>query len=239
MTRTIFIFLLMTFSISAQAEVIEFPEEELATESVLPVFENPKGVKNRLVKTAGRFEFGVGGGLMLNEPFFEQLNFGFNGTYHFDEEHAFNLAGVFLQDKLSSYGQALQAGEGLDGGTFDPSLAPHPTNMILASYQFTAYYGKISLTKQSVMNLSLYGIAGLGTVGMTEGSAFALNFGLGQKLYFSPDFALRFDLRFLTYSAPDPTSIELEAGTGARPASDFEEELYFNTLMTVGAVFLL
>ena len=47
---------------TARAETIEFPEEELSTESVLPVFDKKVVVRQRAVKTAGRFEIGVGGG---------------------------------------------------------------------------------------------------------------------------------------------------------------------------------
>ncbi len=51
------------------AEEVEFPEEELARESVLPVFESRRDVLNRWVNTAERFEVGLGAGLMIDEPF--------------------------------------------------------------------------------------------------------------------------------------------------------------------------
>ncbi len=221
-------------------ETIEFPEEELATETVLPVFDRVEAVKNRNVQLAKRFELGGGIGLTMNEPYYNQLNFGLNGTYHFTETHALNLIGQFYLDGLSNYGTDLKAGKGLSSGdTFDPSLAPHPTYMLLANYQFTAYYGKISLTRQTVMNLTLFGLAGLGYVGMKGVGSPALNVGFGQNFYFSNRLALRLDLRMDIFQAPDPTTQKLNAGTQAPSPTSFGKMLYFNSMLTAGLVLVL
>lgn len=228
--------LLLLSLVTAKAETIEFPDEELATESVLPIFDNARSVLSRNVKTEGRFEFGAGGGLALNEPFYNPMNFNVQGSYHFDETHGVNFFGIFFMDGMSSYGNQLR-----DEQDFDPSRAPAPKYGVLGSYQFDAFYGKISLTKKSVMNLSLFGIVGAGMIGLDEGSAVALNVGFGQKFYFGNRVALRLDFRVLAFEGPDPTSNTTNMGPSdpLPSASDFDDELFFNTYLTADLVFLL
>lgn len=219
------------------AETIEFPEEELATESVLPVFDNAKGVLNRTVKTANRIEFGGGAGLSLNEPFYNPVNFHLQGSYHFTELHGVNLFAMFLMEGLSSYGDQLKTTAATQ---FDASKAPAPQNIFIASYQVNAFYGKISLTKKSVMNLTTLGTLGAGLLGLDSGTQLpAINFGFGQKFYFSKNFALRFDFRVIAYQGPDPTSQPLLPGSPAPSEGSFDDELFFNTYLSAGAVFLL
>lgn len=222
------------------AETIEFPEEELATESVLPVFDNAKGVLNRAVVTEGRFEMGGGAGLALNEPFYNPMNFHLQASYHFTELHGLNLMYMFLMSGLSDYGEQLKTNPNLNP-KFDASEAPQPSSILMASYQLTAFYGKISLTKKSVMNLSLFGIAGAGMIGLNSGTQVpALNVGFGQKFYFSPRFALRLDFRLIGYSGPDPTSKTLDPTDNVKPAeSEFKDEIFFNTYLSGGLVFIL
>ena len=102
------VILALGISSVARAEVIQFPDEELAPESVLPVFDQPTSVKNRNVPTAGRFELGAFGGYDLTEPFFNPLTFGGTASYHFTEEHALNVVGNFYLGGASSYSKQLR-----------------------------------------------------------------------------------------------------------------------------------
>jgi hypothetical protein len=57
LNATILAFIICAASPYAPAETIEFPEEELATESVLPVFDKTVVVRNRTITRAGRVDF--------------------------------------------------------------------------------------------------------------------------------------------------------------------------------------
>jgi outer membrane beta-barrel protein len=231
-------------SLSAWAETIEFPEEELATESVLPVFDKKVVVRERAIKTAGHFEVGGGMGLNLVEPLYSQNVFSLTASYHLTELHGINVYALFLSDELSGAGADLKAGKGLTGGNkFDASRAPTIDNMFFANYQFTAYYGKISITKQNTMNLSLYGTAGLGMVNWTDSSDVGLDFGIGQKLYFTENLGLRFDLMMAVYQGPDPTASKgvnhALPPTDPKQSSDyFDTTIYFRPFLTGAFVFL-
>lgn len=226
-------------SIGIAAEEIALPEDELARESVLPVFDKTMVVRNRAVTTEGRFEFGVQAGMNLLEPFYETLVYGIGGSYHFSETHGVNVVATLLSSTLSSNAKDLQAGKGLQGGnTFDVSLAPNVENTLFANYQITAYYGKISVAKTQAMNLSLYGLAGVGLVNWSDKVTPGLNVGFGQKLYFNPRWALRADLTMAIYRGPDPTSRPLDAGDPPLDSGAFDQTLYFRTFLTAGLVHL-
>ena len=145
------IFLILSaLSSVMSAEVIEFSDNELAKESVLPVFETLSVVKNRNVVTAKKIEIGGAIGFNLTEALYNNTNYAIQGSYHFDETHTVNVFALFIPAGLSSMGSDLQAGKGLTGGsTFDASLAPYPESMYFVNYEYTAYYGKISLTRHS------------------------------------------------------------------------------------------
>jgi outer membrane beta-barrel protein len=195
-------FSLLTFliSFSAMAVTIEFPEEELARESVLPVFDNTVAVKSRLVPTEGRFEFGLALGLALNEPFFNTTRFGGHLAYHFTETHGVLLNGQFYMDGLGDNGQSLANTNFNNAGTFiRMNFAPQPQYHFFANYQITPYYGKISVFKDFVMNLSLYGMLGLGMVDVGGETTPAFNIGIGQKFYFSKRWGIRADLGLMAY----------------------------------------
>ncbi len=221
-------------------QTIEFSEGELASESVHPVFDNPVSVRNRSVVTTGRMELGLGANYLLMEPFFAPTGFGATGTYHFNEDHALNVMGSMFTATLNDNGKALNPIPGTNPAiNMNLQKAPAPKYMLLANHQFTGFYGKISLSKEFVMNLHLYGLWGLGVYGIGDGLFPAASFGLGQKFYFNQRFALRFDLRFLVYQGPDVVSKRIQDADSDRPASSFDQRLFFSSVISVGAVFLL
>ncbi len=236
MTKPLILFLALFASVPSFADDIEFPEEELARETTLPVFDKRRAVLNRSVVTEGRMEFGLGGGLEINEPYYNDTMFGLQGTYNYNDTSAINVQGLMWMDGLSSYGEQLKAGG--KHQPFDASKVPHPEWGLFANYQFTAYYGKISTTKQGVMNLNLFGLAGLGYISMGELSTVGLNLGFGQNFFFGQNFGLRFDMRWLIFQGPNATSQRLLA-TDNPSASSFEDRIYYNTQIGLSAVFIL
>ena len=261
----VFVFLL-SVSLEGLAVTIEFPKDELARESVLPIFENTLAVKSRLVPTMGHMEFGFASGFAMNEPFFKTLRYGGHLVYHITETHGFLLEGQLYQKGLNSNGQTL-ANRNFrnEGGNkagicvstdcyFRLEYAPQPEYHFIANYQVTAYYGKISILKNFVMNLSLYGLLGLGTVGLGGENAPALNLGLGQKFYFSKNWGLRADLGFMIYQGVnyfagrdgeetpifervyDGKSEFIEA---PKKPSEFESTMSYNIRISLSLIFLI
>lgn len=248
-TQIISAFALVVFFAAsvATAEVkITFPDEELATESALPVFEDKVAVRNRKVNHKGKFEINLMGGLVASEPLYDPLSYGLSLAYHFDNTRAIHFVGAVFQEGLSGSGQSLRDGNviGDNGSTsgqiFDPSKAPFKEFMVAAHYQYTAYYGKISLTRDKIMNLSLSGLIGGGVYGLTGLIAPAVNLGLSQRLYFTSNIALRMDILFSLYNGVDITSAGQLLPTAPAPdVDDFDRTMQFDTNVYMGLSILL
>jgi|FLYM01.1.fsa_nt_gi outer membrane beta-barrel protein len=225
------VFALIISNPSSAAEKIELPEEELARESVLPVFEKTTAVLNRNVETKERFQLGVGAGLEVNEPFFNDLIYGLSGAYHFNDIHGVNVQFQMWGQGLSKYGEQIKSEQGLD-----PARAPQPQWALIGNYEFVAYYGKISLSKQTVMNLNLFFNAGAMYVNIDDRSTVGLNLGLGQTFFLTKKVGLRVDLKTLMFKAPNPASRPSNPPPGP---SDFSEDMQVNNQITTSLVFLL
>jgi outer membrane beta-barrel protein len=241
-------FLVSSVASTALAEVkIQFPEEELATESVLPVFEDRVAVRNRKVEHKGKFEINLMGGLVTSEPIYDPLNFGLSLSYHFNNTQGIHIMGTVFSDGLSGSGESLRNGNVVgDGGgsaniTFDASQAPNKEFMLAAHYQYTAYYGKISLARDSIMNLSLSGLLGGGFYMMDGLTAPTVNFGVSQRYYFNSRVALRFDILFSIFNGPDITSagpLRTNAPTKPDPG-EFEKSMQFDSNIFLGLSLLI
>jgi outer membrane beta-barrel protein len=221
----------------AFAEDIEVPEDELARETTLPVFNKRRIVLNRNVITEKRVEIGAGAGVEMNEPFYNTLMYGAQGTYNFNDTSAMNVQGLFWASGSSSYGDQLKQTTPKHQ-YFDASKAPHPTWALMLNYEYVAYYGKISVTKQTVMNLNTFGIAGLGYLSLSPLSTVAADLGIGQNFFFTSNFGIRWDLRWLIFQGPDPTSQQL-GPTNNPSAGSFSNRLYYNSQLALSAVFIL
>jgi outer membrane beta-barrel protein len=241
MKKTIWIVIALLVSFQAFAEEIEVPEEELARESTLPVFDQRHAVLNRNIISEKHAEIGLGWGMELNEPFYNGNMLNGDITYHLTDTHALNIQGLYWLPGLSTYGNQLKQPPPANASfkAFDASEAPHPSWAVIGNYEYVAYYGKISLTKQAVMNLNLFGILGAGYINMGNVNSLAFNVGLGQNFFFSKHVGLRWSLRWLIFQGPDATSLQLTPGVAAPAASQFGNRMYYNAQLGLELVFIL
>lgn len=227
-------------STPAHAETIQFPTDELATESVLPVFDQPTSVKNRVVSLSKRIELGLLMGYALTEPFYNPFQIGGTLSYHINEDHGINIFGSTFLQGLSNEASQLNPIPGsnppINGNL---QYGPAPKYLGIISWQYSAFYGKLSFTKDYVMNLHLFGLLGVGMYGIGDSSNPVLAVGLGQKFHFTPSLSFRFDLRLLAYSGPDPASIPLDRKTSVQSASAFQQKFFTEGLLNFGVSYTL
>lgn len=237
------VLLTMILGYQAHSATIEFPEEELAKESVLPVFESGTvAVKSRRVDTKKKFEVGPMAGFIFNEPFFSPMTYGVHAGYHFNEFHSLHVNALMRDESLSD--DAKQVDKDLAAGgnpIINFNAVPVPKYMLNVDYQLTPYYGKISLTKDYVMNLALYVYGGLGAIDVGGAMTWIADIGVGQNLFITPTIGLRLDLKFLMYQGPNVTSIPAitQGATSTVDVDRFEEQTNFNPSVMLGVVFLL
>ena len=243
--KTIIIFIIINLvSILLWAQV-EVPEDELAQETVYPVFDNAVSVKNRNIKDFKTFDVGIFGGLALTEPISNTTKAGLSLNYHFSEIHSLGILFAKNSSGLSADAQGLKNDFGLDFGR-----APYPEYSLMADYNYKLYYGKLSVTKSAVMNTSLYISSALGIIKYVHKSYPALSIGVGERFYFTDHLSLKIDLRFYAHQAPIPfKSRALRDGSKPNdnalnapdpiPSYDsFSERLTYTTNLEVGLNYL-
>lgn len=227
------------------ANQVRFPDEELARESVLPVFDEAPVVMDRRVKTAGRFEVGPRFSISLLEVFNSEYGAGVDLTYNITETHGLNFVYNSFFGGKTRYAQAMERDMTLPGGAGKVDLTNAPATEYLATlnYQYTSHYGKISLTKFWVMNLALYGSVGAGVISVGEEATPTAQLGIGQKFYFNNNFAFRFGLQSLIYSGPNIVSsgavlTKIKNASQPLKASEFEKEMKFPIQLVSGLVMI-
>ncbi len=236
--------LVAVISISAIADV-DVPLDELAQESVYPVFDNSVSLKNRNIKDAQAFDIGIFGGLALTEPISNTTKAGVVFNYHLNENHSLGILFAKNSTGLSADAQGLKKDFGLDF-----ARAPYMEYSLMADYNFKLYYGKLSLAKNAVMNTSLYLSSSLGVVKYIHKSYPALAVGVGERFYFTNHFSLKVDLRFYAHQAPIPFKARAlrdgskptdNPGGAADPVpsyDSFSERLTYTTNLEIGLNYL-
>lgn len=219
------------------SEVVELPPEELAQESVLPIFDKAVSVKNRSVVTDGKFDVDLFYGYAMTEPIANVSKFGLGVYYNWSESHAVGLYFASNMTGLSDYAKQI---EQTPATALDLSKAPMPKSTFMVDYNLKAFYGKMSITKSLVFNTILFGSGSLGAVQYEHKTYPAVALGLGQKFYFNKDWALRFDLRLFANQGPVPFlgGTKMHQGTPRPSPDEFTERVLYTTNLDIGLSYL-
>ena len=213
---------------------LELPQEELAKETVLPVFDRVEMVRMRKVKTSGKWEFSGNYSWMMSEPIFDTARLGFSAYKHTSEEKAWGAQFYYYSTGLSDYAKQLNKQY-----TLNYNRAPKPEYGFFADYNAKLFYGKMSISKNSTMNTHLLGLFSLGMTKYENQMYPGMTAGVGYKFYFSPNISLRTDLRLFIHQAPIP--FKRGAIKESDPVPDkgsFKERIHYTNLLDVGLSWL-
>lgn len=234
---TVILILAQSFEARA-AETMEIQADELAQESVLPKFDRPDSVRHRNVVTEKKIEFGAYYGWNILEPIENQSKVGVNLGYHLSEQSALVLNYAQWMSGLNNqYTDGLAASP----NNLDFDRAPKLKYSLYGHYEWKIFYGKISFTKQGVVNLSTYPIFGIGTTAYEHKNYFGADVGIGQKFYFGKMVALRADFKLQYSQKPSPFLKGSMRTDQTKPSnlSDFPDKWDLGTMLEIGVSFLL
>lgn len=223
------------FTSESGAAEMNVPQDELAHESVYPVFDNPVAVRNRNIQDHDTFDLGIFGGAAITEPISNTTSLGLAANYHFSEVHSLGLVYYKNSTGLSKDAQGLKNDFGLDF-----SRAPYPEYSLIADYNYKMFYGKLSVTKNGVMNTSIYVSGAAGIIKYVNKAYPTIAGGIGERFYFNNHLSLKLDLRLFVNNAPSPfKSGALREGVDPVPSYDsFEDKLKFTTNLEIGLNYL-
>ncbi len=226
----------------SDSEVIRFADDELAQETVLPLFDPSRATLNRNVMTSKRFELGLYLGWNFTEPILNQNKFGLNLGYHLNEDRAINVNFAnWVQGLNKQYTDGITQeanGTAPPSERIDLNRVPRLKYSLFADYEWKLFYGKISITKSGVTNLSLYPFAGVGVNVFEHKTLPALQGGIGQKYYFGKNVALRLDFKLQLAQMASPfKSGALKVGN-PKDLNAFPDKLRVNSIIDLGMSFL-
>ncbi len=221
-------------ALASDSDLIELPMDELAKESVTPIFDKNQSTKNRNIITEKKIDLNVFYGWALTEPIASVSKLGLTAYYHTSEDSAWGLLFAKTFAGVSNYAEQLKKQYSLDF-----SRAPAPEFTLMVDYNLKAFYGKMSLTKKNVLNMHVLGTAAGGLVKYQHKSYPAVALGVGQKFYFSKAWALRLDLRVFAHNAPIPfLANKLKTSSSPPSYTDFEERMNYIYVLDVGMSYL-
>ena len=243
-----FCLFLMAMSLPVQAVKVYFPDEELATESVLPFTNKPNMILNRNVPLKKALELSLGSGFGLTEPFYQTIYPQVQLGYSISNMHSIHLLGSYYFPKLSTSGERLAdvGADGKDGERLylDARKVAYPQYSLSLNYQYTPFYGKISLSKKLVLNLSIYSFVGGGAIVSNDNDYFPLfRLGIGQKLYFfkssNMTVGLRGDLGMEMYYGPAVARLDLGQDQTKISYQAAEKKINSNVVANAGIILLI
>lgn len=220
---------------ASETNMIELPTDELAKESVTPVFDKNVSTKNRNIVTAKKFDLNTFYGWALSEPIASVSKLGLTAYYHTSEDHAWGLMFAKNFAGVSTYAQQLKNQYSLDF-----SRAPAPEMTLMADYNLMAFYGKMSLSKKNVLNMHVLASLAGGFVKYQHKTYPAIAAGVGQKFYFSKSWGLRVDLRLYAHNAPVPFlgNNKLKEASPRPEYTEFNDRMTLTTVLDVGMSYL-
>lgn len=232
---------------SKKKEKVRFKQDELASESVLPVFDKTSVVKSRRVSTRNKVELGVGVGTDFLEPFYSKLIAEAQLTYHINELHGILLTGTgpwFTYNRLTNSAKCLQNGSCVSGVIVDVEGLPRIHTFFMGSYQYTTFYSKVSLFKYATLNMMQYFVLGGGVGAVFKDISDehnrkakakkyypAFQLGAGMKFYLNKRVALRVDLKMLLHQWVDMRHYSVRGGQSMNRKSS---QWYTRSMFTAG-----
>ncbi len=102
------------------------------------------------------------------------------------------------------------------------------------------HYGKLSISRNTVINTSMYFSSSAGVLQYVHKSYPAIAIGIGEKFYMTNHFSLKLDLRLYAHNAPIPFKAgALRVGIDPVPSYDsFDERMTTTTNLEVGVNYL-
>lgn len=232
--------ILSTLFVSVSQADIQFPEDELPSESVIPILDSPKAVINRTVTYTGRWEPKLSYGFLLDEPFYQNSFLSLAVGYSWTEFSGVSLRYLKWGSGLSDYAKQMEG----TATALKFGRAPGPDMGYSLSYDYRFFYGKVSFSKRSIIPTVLGSTFEGGMIKYGSKNLPFFGAGLINSYFFSDPGAkshwgVNIGVRLYLRSAVDPLSANLSSTSGPVPSEgDFATKTRFSTSLDLGAQYL-
>ena len=216
----------------AFAEEALINEDILPTESVFPLLDSEDMVMNRQLNHTHRFEIKADLLIALDELFNDNKLLGITGYYHFNNDLGFGLKYYQYPSAFNTYKQQFDTkGVFLD-------RAPQPVSIFVVSLANRILYGKISVSKDLVLPLTLEAQYDLGVNKYGIQSLLYSAFSLSNKLYLQKKYIIDLSYTLQLHQVINPVSADIRQASPLPDESAFAKKLQFSQCLSVGFGYL-
>lgn len=177
-------------------------DKELRTDVVLPLVSPRVMVKNPNISFDNRFYLGFALSSLFTEPIFTPYRGILEIGYFRNERWGFRFELGWWPKGLNT-----QYTSGLSKQSVPPyefERVPAPSFLYWASLDFQPYYGKISVAKNTVKNLTMFVSLGAGITQFPHKMLPGVNVSIGKRIFLTKQLFLKAEARFFYLGLVDP-----------------------------------
>ena len=204
-------------------------DDELPSESVIPITDNSSSVLSKRVTFAKRFQIDLGTGSVLDEPLINSSYFVFRGSYYTAEEYSFGLGGRSRFGGKTTYSQQLNEGT----AQLEFERAPAPTESYFVSFGYNFYYGKLSLGKSLVIPASTKLDTDFGMQTFGSSSKPFLQSAVTQSFYLNRHISIGLSIGLSLAQTYDSTSVNIRSTQPVPSESAFSTKMQTNQYLSL------
>jgi len=190
MTRALAALLLLSGALASRAQADCVDEKEKAR--LIAKKRGRRASERDFVKQA-RHELTAFGGYYVSDALDGTFIVGGMYTYHITEDVGVEASFGYSRIR-STISQKLEADRGV-------SILPKQDRMYLVftDLVWSPLHGKLRVFADAILHIDLYGVAGVGVIDNATSFGAAGNLGLGARIWLSPSWAVRLDVRDQLY----------------------------------------
>ncbi len=216
----------------AFAEETLITEDLLPTESVFPLLDSEDMVMNRQLNHTHRFEVKADLLIALDELFNDNKLLGITAYYHLNNDLGFGLKYYQYPAAFNSYKQQFDT-----KGVFI-DRAPQPKSIFAASLVNRILYGKISVSKDLILPLTLEAQYDLGINKYGTQSLPYSAFSLSNKLYLQRKYIIDLSYTLQLHQVINPVSADIRQASPVPDESAFTKKIQFSQCLSIGLGYL-
>ena len=161
----------------AQTENDAFTAGDLSKEVVYPKVDYPEMVLNKKLTFTDRWDVSLDKISVTDEVFYNNNLYGMKLGYYIDEFRSFGGSYQVRQSGYNSYAGEFEA-KGLDF-----SIAPKHESNLIGYFRHVYYYGKVSISRDSIIPMTVSGRYSLGLAKFDTKSLPLANYSFGWQIY--------------------------------------------------------
>lgn len=211
------------------AQEVQIDEKELPGESVVPRTDITTAVLNKKVSQGGRFMIDFGLGNVLDEPLMNANYYLVRASYFSSDEISYGLGARTRFGGQTTYSQQLYEGS----AQLDFNRAPAPTQSVFLSLGYHFYYGKISLSKNSIMTATTKLDTDLGMQKFGSSQKPFIQAAVTQSFFLNTHLALGLSYGISLAQVYDPTSVNIRSTQPVPAESDFSQKIRLNQYLSL------